>query len=328
MNTIKLATLDNKEGQDVTFGKYPGGEVYIKDDIYINGPVANVQVRIESSDDVMALLLTVNALKRMGIFDYNNSVLYVPYFPYARQDRATMEGVNQSLSAEVMADLINYLNFRSVVVSDPHSDVTPALIKRCQTIDQTDTMESFFQFLFNDRKQEPGDVVLVAPDAGAMKKIYKLAERYNIHQVIHAEKVRDMSTGQITGTKIHGEIDPGKHYVIVDDICDGGRTFIEIAKEIRRLDQLIREQIKDRNARLDKLNVIIPRTEIHLAVTHGIFSKGIAPIIDSGIDLIFAQNPWQTYIDNINLYECFRHENVGIFGNTQIFFQGQVHDAA
>ena len=43
-------------------------------------------------------------------------------------------------------------------------------------------------------------------------------------------------------------------YIIVDDICDGGRTFIELAKAIH-------------GSR--------PTAEVYLVVTHGIFSNGL-----------------------------------------------------
>ena len=325
MNKIKLTTTGGDEFYEISFGKYPGGEIYIVDDIDFAHPIDNVQAKIESSDDLMALLLLNNALDRQ-LIKADCCFLFIPYFPYARQDRIGPTGVNQSLSAEVIADIINTMNFRAVMISDPHSDVVPALVKNCQVIDQTKTIKSFFDYLVTDKGMLPKNIVLVAPDAGALKKTLVVAKEFGIDKVITAEKVRDMASGQITGTKINGDVVPGNHYVMVDDICDGGRTFIEIAKELRRLDQEARDKIQQGKVELyraygDPVPVPIPTTKIHLAVTHGIFSKGLAPLLDNGIDLVYAYNPWQEYVEKTNIYEYFRHNGVGLFGNTEIFFR-------
>ena len=58
-----------------------------------------------------------------------------------------------------------------------------------------------------------------------------------------------------------------EHFIIIDDICDGGRTFIELAKEIRK--------------QTDK--------PIYLIVTHGIFSAGFEKLSDE-LDGIFCTN--------------------------------------
>ena len=69
---------------------------------------------------------------------------------------------------------------------------------------------------------------------------------------IRADKKRDPSNGEITGTVVYSEHLGSQDVLIVDDICDGGRTFIELAKELRHL----------------------TTGRIYLYVTHGIFSKG------------------------------------------------------
>jgi ribose-phosphate pyrophosphokinase len=57
-----------------------------------------------------------------------------------------------------------------------------------------------------------------------------------------------------------------KHVIIVDDICDGGRTFIELAKVLKS------NKVKN----------------ITLFVTHGIFSKGVDALFENGIDNIIT----------------------------------------
>ncbi len=116
------------------------------------------------------------------------------------------------------------------------------------------------------------DTVVVAPDAGAAKKAFKVAQGLGL-PMIQATKHRDLKIGDITDTTVayYDHCEPGTNYLIVDDICDGGRTFIELAKYIKQAKHL---------------------GKIYLYVTHGIFSKGMRPLLDSGIDHIFTANPW------------------------------------
>jgi ribose-phosphate pyrophosphokinase len=87
---------------------------------------------------------------------------------------------------------------------------------------------------------------------------------------IQAEKIRDPNTGAITSTKVNIEKHVGdKNFLIMDDICDGGRTFIELAKVLRPL----------------------TTGKIMLYVTHGIFSAGLEVFLGY-IDEIYCANSW------------------------------------
>ena len=184
-------------------------------------------------------------------------VLHVPYFLGARSDRRFEEGTVHYLK-EVICPIINSLKFDAVVVLDPHSDVLEACLDNMVKIDNHLIVKSALTAI--DNKNDARDrICLVSPDAGAYKKIFDVAKKFEINKVITATKVRDLKTGKILHTEVplsdsyHGDI----KFVIVDDICDGGRTFTEIAKAIR--DQL-------------------PNAKIYLIVTHGIFSAGEEPL--------------------------------------------------
>lgn len=107
------------------------------------------------------------------------------------------------------------------------------------------------------------NVILVSPDAGASKKIYKLAEQIGYKgDIITCSKDRDKD-GKLTKTVVPFHINEvNKDFIIIDDICDGGATFINIAKEIKE-----RRQFS---------SAVHPSQygKIYLIVTHGIFSKG------------------------------------------------------
>ena len=94
---------------------------------------------------------------------------------------------------------------------------------------------------------------LVSPDAGSNKKIFDLAKSIGYtDEIIRCDKLRDITTGKIIETIVYKDNLYGKDAIIVDDILDGGKTFIEIAKIL-----------KQKNV-----------GKIYLVVTHGIFSAG------------------------------------------------------
>mgnify|MGYP000559891090 CR=1 FL=1 len=59
-----------------------------------------------------------------------------------------------------------------------------------------------------------------------------MRKQFEIENIVVASKHRDIKTGKITSTEVPGlsTEDGAKQFYIVDDICDGGRTFIELAK--------------------------------------------------------------------------------------------------
>ena len=254
------------------FKKFPGGELHITSkwwDDYITKTAIHgrqddtVICRIMDSDDFMRLALFTNAYKSLG---YELKQLILPYIPYARQDRIPNKG--EALSIKVFAQLLNSLGWERVVVMDPHSDVSTALIDNIQIIPQWEIWG--YQLIKLNAEDVIGSFDLISPDAGALKKIYNLqnyVKPSRCKTIRVGMKHRDTETGQITGTSVDGQ--PFRTTgVVVDDICDGGRTFIELAKVIRKdYEKLI------------------------LCITHGIFSNGLDELFQY-YDEIYTTNSW------------------------------------
>jgi ribose-phosphate pyrophosphokinase len=155
---------------------------------------------------------------------------------------------------KVIANLINSCKFSQVVIYDPHSDVTPALIDNVWVISQAVCLYDTVRRL--DRKCDTKWDVFLAPDAGALKKIYDCTKKFNYPiEVVCANKTREVSTGKIVGVEIPN-VDKlkDKNVLVVDDICDGGASFIQLASAIQS-------------------SGCIP-ADLSLYVTHAIFSKG------------------------------------------------------
>ena len=223
---------------------FSGGEPHIKIVPFAyDGPIA-ITHRLNSFNDLGLLLIAVDALKRMGKKDLS---LIIPYFPGARQDRVMTAG--ESLSVKVYAQIINDLQLTKVTIFDPHSDVTQALLDNCTVI-------SNHEFIKTIMTELPSECLLISPDAGAAKKIHKLAKYLQDYEVVECGKDRDVRTGQLSGFKVPISDLRGRPCLIVDDICDGGGTFIGLATELKKA-----------NA-----------GDLYLAVSHGIFSRGLTTL--------------------------------------------------
>jgi len=239
-----------------TVSKFPDGQQGITLDDGGLSPENEYEVisRLNSFSDLELILCAKAALKAAGATKIH---LKCPYFLGARSDRKFGSGSYHYLK-DVIGPIINAQGFISVTVLDPHSDVLEACIDRLNPVSNTD----FVKWALSDLgcMTNPSGFNLVAPDAGAYKKVDRVARDIGYpFTILTASKHRDLTTGQITGTRVDLSEAAGDKFIIIDDICDGGRTFIGIADAIR-----------EKN----------PSAEVYLLVTHGIFSAGYSQLID------------------------------------------------
>lgn len=192
----------------------------------------------EGNDDLIALAQTVDILRHKG---YKNLELRIPYFPYGRQDRRCSDG--EAAALKVFGTIINSLKFDKVTTWDAHSYVLEAVV---------DNLEVIEQYKGVVQVKNTTDIY-VAPDAGAEKKIFKIpAVAMGRVPAICATKARD-EKGNITSVQVPENPDiRGKKAMVVDDICDGGATFLGLGAVLRQRE---------------------PK-ELNLYVTHGMFTKG------------------------------------------------------
>lgn len=224
--------------------RFPGGEVQVRLDLNDRrGSTFRIRADIRSSENLMELLMATNAIRQHE--PGAEIELLMPYIPYARQDRVAVPG--EALSIKVFAEIINAQKYDRVGVWDAHSDVSLALLDRVTHVTAAEIISARGRGLglFDGR-------VIVAPDAGAVKRASAVARVLGA-DLVRAEKTRNSRTGEIAGTRItnDGEVGGGD-FMIVDDICDGGRTFIDLARALQNVS-------------------VRPRS---LYVTHGIFSSG------------------------------------------------------
>lgn len=270
---------------------FPAGEVGIKLDINRNfcldGPAYKIVARVQNSDDVIAIAMIKNAIEEFYSQEdlpMPDFLLYLTYLPYGRQDRVCDKG--ESFSLKVFANFINSLNFDRVYLFDPHSDVAGALFNNVKIIKQVDIVKGFCEIA---TKYGNNRGLLISPDAGSNKKTSEIAKWLSNNRFIRADKLRDLSNGNILETIVYTEDLRESNVLIVDDLCDGGRTFTELAKAL-----------KNKNC-----------GKVALYVTHGIFSKGTDTLFNNGIDEIYTTNSYpnrwdlETKIHILELEEAF-----------------------
>lgn len=209
----------------------------------INDKSCIIDANIQNPSDILYLYCLVDAIRRSTIEDIKIS-LHCDYFPGSRQDRIC--NIGEPLTVKIYADLINNLNFSSVEICDPHSDVTPSLINNCRLYPIEKVVDKVI------RDCEPN--FIISPDIGASKRIYNYLSKIKCPlPVIQCLKQRDTKTGKLSSFQICGDQNfINKKLLILDDICENGGTFIGLAS-------LPKFQLAD---------------SLYLYVTHGIFPNG------------------------------------------------------
>jgi len=260
--------------------KFPDGQQTIDltewDDLLRYEDPVKISSRLNTFRDLELIICAVSAIR--NIKPTREIALYVPYFIGARSDRKFVEGGVNYLK-QVICPIINSLKLDSILVLDPHSDVLEACLNNYEKVDNHLLVKHALKDIDPmDGAQER--ICLVSPDAGAYKKIFDVAKKFGINNVVTANKVRDMKTGKILSTEIPNlpvsTTSEELKYVIIDDICDGGRTFIELAKAIK-------EQRTD--------------AKIYLIVTHGIFSAGFKELTQQ-FKRIYTTNSYREVADD------------------------------
>ncbi|UAV84500.1 ribose-phosphate pyrophosphokinase family protein [Pseudomonas phage PHB09] len=250
---------------NVTVTTRKGGEVNVDINVgsqlpYLrHGMQVLVMAHLNTPEMQVALSHVMDALRYQ--FPGANFVLEMDYVPYGRQDRRCNAG--EALGIKVFGAYINAMDFDAVMISDPHSDVTGACIERVEIIDQVDIFGKVHNF--------GAGWYIVAPDMGAKKKAEKFARETCAFGVITCYKERDMHTGEITSQGIIGaeNVPKGAKLFVLDDICDGGRTFVGVRELLEQLE---------------------PET-VELAVTHGIFSYG-THVVAKVFDRVYTTASW------------------------------------
>lgn len=222
--------------------QFPGGEWHLRIDSESTVEETHATVIGATADDLVLLGLWADAMHQRG----HRAVAHLPYLPAARADRGTPFG------AKVYASLLNAAELDEVVIFDPHSPVAPELVNNIRIVHSTEIVVQQVIPALSGYGKLAG---IIAPDHGAADRAGRVAEQSGLPLFI-ADKHRDFDTGKITGMSVP-ELPADGLLLVVDDICDGGGTFIGLAQQSG-----------------------IGRDRLALWVSHGIFSGNAVRLHD------------------------------------------------
>lgn len=181
------------------------------------------------------------------------ATLKLKYLPYGRQDKFISN--DSTFALRTFGALLNTLQFKEVIIVDPHSTIALDVINNSKA--------EYPKALIDKIMEETVSDYVCYPDNGAL---IKYSQEY-LYAYSYGEKVRDQATGNILSYQLF-DAPYGKKILIVDDICDGGMTFKILAKDL----------------------LTAGAQEVNLFVTHGIFSKGLKTLHDSGIKHVYTKD--------------------------------------
>lgn len=241
--------------------KYPDGQLSVK----ITGVSNRIVERINSYEDLIFIRSIADAYHYSHL-NKDALSIFIPCLFGQRSDRRFSE--NQSFDLKIITDIINSCNFSKVEIFDPHSDVCMGMINNSHKLDSFTYVKRSIDPNAIFANQNPDDslkkdFVLVSPDAGAYKKVFHYGELIDV-PVVAANKYRDLN-GKISLTFV-GDV-KDKKCLIVDDLADGGYTFVVLAKAL-----------KEQGA-----------SKVFLYVSHGYFNKGFEEL-KKHIDHIYCTN--------------------------------------
>lgn len=260
--SIEIEIDDKKANLNSFF--FPAGEPNIK--INATGDKAKIILKQFQRDDLFTILLANDVLQ--NALSIKNVSLIIPYLPFSRQDRRCVP--NECFGLQVFANQINSQDFEEVVTFDVHSDKASGLITNLRNIEPSNIVQKIIS--------EQNIDLIIFPDDGALKRYKDLYKTKSIT----AKKIRDPQTGHILSYEIDSNQVQDKRCLVIDDICDGGMTFIKLGESIKE---------RCRSAML--------------YVSHGIFSKGLT-VLKPYYDHIFTTDSICKEENNeyLTIYRC------------------------
>ena len=249
-----MIKLNNEELNPIVF---PDGTSQV---VGLHGRISfknHITLDFENESEIIQLLQILDYCQHShNIINHKADVfLYLPFMPYGRQDKKFTE--DYFAKGTFMRLLDKYTCIKKITTLDEHSDTN-----NLNKVENKQPIKEINNALLCCQPD-----LICYPDAGAQKRYKKLITLEDFPSFSFT-KERDQKTGYIKRLYLNELVDiQNKTILIIDDICDGGMTF-----------KLTAERLKELGAK-----------EVHLYVTHGIFSKGLETLRESGIDRIFTR---------------------------------------
>lgn len=219
----------------IEFSKFPDGTSSFRFPIEkVGGSEENAPITVEWKYDGDHECILLWYLVKHIQYLYDQPIrLYLPYIPNARMDR--VKSPDEVFTLKWFSQFVNALGFSEVVVCDPHSDVSTALIDNVIVRQQAHADVEVLT-----RRLSEENLLFCYPDEGAAKRYSGVFQREYVFCIKH----RDWRTGKIQRLEltepdaVDSKVYPGKQawinlpprlrmatlYAVAQSLSNGGRV--------------------------------------------------------------------------------------------------------
>ncbi len=223
----------------VRISRFANGEIYVRFeesirgvDVFVIQPFSN-----PVNETLMELLIMVDALKRASA---GRITAVIPFYAYARQEKKTAP--REPITARMVADILSTAGVDRIVTMDLHSPAIQGFFNI--PVDHLTALPKLSQYIL-EKDLENG--VVIAPDAGSVKKAEKLAAYLHLPLGVMYKKRPAPNVAEMSF--FIGEVE-GKTPIIIDDMIDTAGSLIQVI-----------DALEERGAKAS-----------YILATHGIFS--------------------------------------------------------
>ncbi len=218
----KVAQSLGKELTDIEVNKFSDGEINViipesvrGDDVFIVQPTC-----VPANDNLMELLIIVDALKRSSAGTIN---AVIPYFGYARQDKKAAPRV--PISARLVADMLEVAGVQRVITLDLHAAQIQGFFNI--PVDHLTGSTLFVEYIKSKNLKNP---IIASPDVGGVARARTYAQSLGFDLVIVDKKREKANVSEVMN--IIGDVE-GRDVVILDDMVDTAGTLTKAADVLK-----------------------------------------------------------------------------------------------
>ena len=201
----------------VNIQRFSDGEIGVEFKESIRGKfVFLIQSTFSPADNLMELLLMIDAAKRASAYKV---ITVIPYYGFARQDRKDRPRV--AIGSKLVANMLTAAGADRVITMDLHAPQIQGYFDI--PVDHLDSSAIFIPYIENLQLQ---NLTFAAPDVGSANRIREIATYFECEMVIcdkHRKRANEIASMVVIGDVTDRDI------VLIDDICDTGGTLAKSA---------------------------------------------------------------------------------------------------